>query len=87
MTLEMVGSASKLVHRPLPADDPRQRQPDISLAREVLGWRPRVELEEGLARTIEHFRELLGRGGAPAPARRHRRNAPAADDADLRAPT
>lgn len=56
--LLMVGGASKLVTRPLPADDPRQRKPDISRAHESLGWQPRVELHEGLRATIDHFRRL-----------------------------
>ncbi|CAB3637535.1 MAG: SDR family oxidoreductase [Achromobacter sp.] len=57
--LELTGSASKLVFRPLPQDDPQQRQPDISLAREKLGWTPTVELESGLVKTIEYFDKLL----------------------------
>lgn len=58
--LEMTGTDSELVSRPLPADDPRQRKPDISLAKSVLSWEPRVPLEQGLASTIDYFRELLG---------------------------
>ncbi len=54
------GSKSTIEHHPLPADDPVQRQPDITLARELLDWRPRIELEEGLEHTIGYFRELLG---------------------------
>lgn len=57
--LALTGSASKLVFHPLPADDPLQRQPDISLAREKLGWEPVVQLEAGLGRTIEYFDALL----------------------------
>jgi UDP-glucuronate decarboxylase len=57
LTLKLVGGRSKIVHRPLPADDPRQRQPDIGLARRTLGWEPRVPLEEGLRRTIAYFRD------------------------------
>ena len=49
-------SKSKLVYRPLPSDDPKRRKPDITLAKELLGWEPRVALKEGLARTIEYFR-------------------------------
>ena len=49
-------SSSRLVARPLPGDDPRKRRPDITLARELLGWEPRVQLDEGLAKTIEYFR-------------------------------
>jgi UDP-glucuronate decarboxylase len=57
--LRLTGSASRLVYRPLPQDDPRQRQPDITLARSVLGWEPSVALEQGLAATIAYFRSLL----------------------------
>jgi UDP-glucuronate decarboxylase len=53
--VEMTGSQSKLVYMPLPEDDPRQRRPDISLAASVLGWKPVVDLESGLARTIDYF--------------------------------
>lgn len=56
LTLKLVGGKSQIVHRPLPSDDPKQRQPDITLAKKVLGWEPRVPLEEGLKRTIEYFR-------------------------------
>jgi UDP-glucuronate decarboxylase len=52
----LTGSRSKILHCALPADDPRQRQPDITLAQSVLGWRPAVDLEEGLSRTIAYFR-------------------------------
>lgn len=55
-TLKLVGGKSKIVHKPLPADDPKQRQPDISLARKVLKWEPKVPLEDGLKHTIEYFR-------------------------------
>jgi len=57
--IEMTGSKAKIVFRPLPSDDPRQRQPDISLAAERLGWRPEMKLENGLERTINYFRDLL----------------------------
>jgi UDP-glucuronate decarboxylase len=56
LTLKLVGGRSRIVHRPLPADDPKQRQPDIELARRVLKWEPTVALEEGLGRTIAYFR-------------------------------
>mgnify|MGYP006269156863 CR=1 FL=1 len=62
--LSLTGSRSSIEFRPLPVDDPLQRRPDIALAREALGWRPRVELRDGLARTITHFDEVLTR--APA---------------------
>ena len=57
--LRLVGSSSKLVRQPLPQDDPKQRQPDIALAKQVLGWEPRVHLEEGLVKTIDYFRAFL----------------------------
>jgi len=56
LVIELTGSASPIVHAPLPQDDPRQRQPDISRARNELGWNATVPLRDGLARTIEHFR-------------------------------
>jgi UDP-glucuronate decarboxylase len=56
LTLKLVGGKSRIVHRPLPADDPRQRRPDIAVARRLLGWEPRVALEDGLQRTIAYFR-------------------------------
>ena len=59
ITLKLVGSKSKIVHQPLPADDPRQRRPDITLARRVLKWEPTVPLEEGLKRTIEYFKTQI----------------------------
>src|SRR2546423_2924995 len=55
--LTLTGSKSQIVERPLPVDDPQVRQPDITHARETLGWEPKVSLEEGLHRTIEYFRE------------------------------
>ncbi len=57
--LDKVGSSSKLVEKPLPSDDPTQRQPDISYAKEVLDWNPGIPLEQGLDSTIEYFRQLL----------------------------
>jgi UDP-glucuronate decarboxylase len=59
MVLNMVGGKSKLVMMPLPQDDPKQRQPDITLARNVLGWEPKIKLEQGLRKTIEYFRDCL----------------------------
>jgi UDP-glucuronate decarboxylase len=56
LTLKLVGGRSTIVHQPLPADDPKQRRPDIALARKVLKWEPKIPLEEGLKRTIEYFR-------------------------------
>ncbi len=66
--LELTESRSRIVNRPLPQDDPLQRCPDITLARRVLGWEPRVPLREGLARTIEYFGQLLRDGGTDLPA-------------------
>jgi UDP-glucuronate decarboxylase len=60
--IELSGSRSKIEHRPLPSDDPRQRCPDITLARTALGWQPTVPLEQGLARTIAYFEGLLRAG-------------------------
>ncbi len=57
--ISMTGNRSKIVHRPLPQDDPMQRNPDISLARKMLGWQPHVNLEKGLERTIEYFRKAI----------------------------
>lgn len=57
--IRQVGSQSKLVMMPLPQDDPKQRQPDITVATNTLNWQPKIELEEGLARTIAYFRQLL----------------------------
>ena len=56
--ISLVGSTSKIIYRPLPEDDPRQRQPDISLAINKLDWRPKIELMHGLQRTIKYFSEL-----------------------------
>jgi UDP-glucuronate decarboxylase len=60
LTLKLVGGRSKIVHKPLPSDDPKQRRPDISLAREALKWEPTIPLEEGLRHTIAYFRKELG---------------------------
>jgi UDP-glucuronate decarboxylase len=56
--IRLSGSSSKLIHLPLPKDDPKQRKPDITRAREVLGWHPTVDLEDGLKRTIDYFARL-----------------------------
>ena len=57
--IDLTGSKSKLINKPLPADDPIQRQPNITLAKEKLGWEPKIELEEGLKNTIAYFENLL----------------------------
>jgi UDP-glucuronate decarboxylase len=59
LVLRKVGGKSKVTNLPLPADDPKQRRPDISLAKEALGWEPKVPLEEGLERTIAYFRQAI----------------------------
>lgn len=59
LVLELTGGKSKLVHKPLPEDDPKQRRPDISLARKALGWEPKVELRDGLAKTISWFKDRI----------------------------
>jgi len=59
IVLKKVGGKSKITHRELPADDPKQRKPDITLAREVMGWEPKVPLEEGIEKTIAYFRSVL----------------------------
>lgn len=59
LVLELTGANSKIVSRPLPTDDPTQRKPDITLAREQLGWEPQIQLREGLQRTIDYFSRLV----------------------------
>jgi UDP-glucuronate decarboxylase len=57
--IALTGSRSKIVYRPLPSDDPTQRQPDITLAKQRLGWQPKVPVDEGLRRTIDYFQQEL----------------------------
>jgi nucleoside-diphosphate-sugar epimerase len=54
--IRMSGSKSRLIYKPLPVDDPKQRRPDITRARTLLGWEPKVGLEEGLGKTLDYFR-------------------------------
>jgi UDP-glucuronate decarboxylase len=61
--IDLTGSRSKIVFKPLPQDDPKRRRPDITLAKEKLGWEPKTPLEEGLKKTIAYFEELLRKGG------------------------
>ncbi len=62
LTIELTNSNSKLIYMDLPQDDPRQRQPDISKAKEILGWEPTTQLREGLSRTIDYFENLIKQG-------------------------
>jgi UDP-glucuronate decarboxylase len=64
--VDLVGTRSRLVYKPLPGDDPRQRQPDITLAKEILGWEPKIALREGLIKTIAFFDEMLSNEGKTA---------------------
>jgi len=57
--IALTGSESKIVFKPLPEDDPKQRKPDITLAKDALGWQPEVILEEGLKNTIGYFRNIV----------------------------
>jgi nucleoside-diphosphate-sugar epimerase len=59
LIIRMTGSRSKVAYKPLPVNDPKIRQPDITLARKLLGWEPKVPLEEGLGRTIDWLRKRL----------------------------
>lgn len=59
LVIEITGSSSKIIHEPLPVDDPTQRKPDITKATELLGWKPEVELREGITRATEYFRRVL----------------------------
>jgi UDP-glucuronate decarboxylase len=65
LVIELTGSSSSIIRKPLPVDDPRRRRPDITKASALLGWRPEVHLEEGLRRTIDHFEAELGRIPSP----------------------
>jgi dTDP-glucose 4,6-dehydratase len=62
LIIRMTGSSSQVVFQPLPTDDPKVRQPDITRARTLLGWEPKVSLEQGLTSTIEYFRGKMGMG-------------------------
>jgi UDP-glucuronate decarboxylase len=66
LIIDLTGSRSRIVHRPRPQDDPRQRRPDISKANDVLAWSPKTELADGLIRTVEYFEELLSDGAIRA---------------------
>ena len=59
VVVELTHSGSKIVHQPLPVDDPTRRRPDITLARDQLGWEPKVELRDGLSRTADWLRSVL----------------------------
>ena len=56
--IQLSGSKSKMIYKPMPSDDPSQRQPDITLAKSKLGWEPKIQLREGLEKTIAYFRSL-----------------------------
>lgn len=60
--IALTGSKSRIIYQPLPADDPKQRQPDITLARQMLDWEPKVKIEDGLQQTVEYFSALLAKG-------------------------
>jgi UDP-glucuronate decarboxylase len=57
--IELTGSQSKILQMPLPQDDPKQRRPDITLAKERLNWEPKINLEQGLIKTIDYFRTIV----------------------------
>ena len=57
--IALTGTKSKIVYKDLPSDDPKQRQPDITLAKNIINWEPKVQLEDGLVKTIEYFRNVL----------------------------
>jgi dTDP-glucose 4,6-dehydratase len=58
--LEITGSQSRIIHQPLPMDDPRVRRPDITKAQKILNWKPQIELKDGIRKTIPYFKEKLG---------------------------
>ena len=62
MIIEMTGSRSKIVHLPLPQDDPKQRRPDIGMAQRILGWSSGIPPKEGLQRTIAYFERVVAEG-------------------------
>ena len=64
LVIEMTGTKSKVRFKPLPSDDPRQRQPDISMAKLMLRWEPKTQLREGLTKTIAYFENILREGGS-----------------------
>ena len=78
LVVELTGSSSPIVREPLPVDDPKVRRPDITRARTMLGWEPKVPVREGLARTIQYF---AGQGGTPLMAPRQPRPRPVAGGA------
>jgi UDP-glucuronate decarboxylase len=59
VVLRLTGSHSKIIHQPLPADDPKQRKPDIRIAKEKLDWEPKIKLEQGISKAIEYFSACL----------------------------
>ena len=59
MVLKLTGSESQIIFKPLPQDDPKQRRPDISLAKKKLDWAPKISIEDGLTKTIEYFRKRI----------------------------
>jgi len=68
MVIELTGTTSRIVQRDLPVDDPKVRRPDITRAREMLGWEPTVSLRDGVARTIDYFRSVLSKVAVSARA-------------------
>jgi nucleoside-diphosphate-sugar epimerase len=68
LVIELTGTSSQIVQRELPVDDPKVRRPDISRAREMLGWEPAISLREGVSRTIEYFRSVLAKEAIAARA-------------------